>query len=198
MLMYAPGPPSVALDNAGDRLDVLMEREWGDYFQLGGEHTHSWRVEHADTNDPENIPGIEWCDRVALPLAPQLLTAAYVSPAARVYYSPAARRVLKRWAAVTGHERIWFRDEVVDLEPPAGLDGEYGTRCPGCGLDIVDSGPGLMKFVREAGHFPMHCFTCGNFVPQWQPVRREARDRGAAPSRRRTRDGEHELRVVDA
>lgn len=99
MLMVAPGPPAVALDDAGDRLDILMDRDWGDYFQLGGEHTHSWRVVHADPDDPENIPGIEWCDRVPLPLAPPLLTAAYVSPAARVYWSPLEREESPDWPA---------------------------------------------------------------------------------------------------
>ena len=111
---------------------------------------------------------------------------------------PAARRVLRRWAAVTGHDRIWFRDEVCDLEPPDGVDGEFRTRCPSCGLEIVDSGPALMKFVRKAGHFPMHCFTCGGFVPQWEPVRREARDRTTTPGRSPAHGEDRVLRVVDA
>jgi hypothetical protein len=83
---------------------------------------------------------------------------------------PAARRVLRSWAAWTGHERIWFRDEVFELEPPAAIDGELGTTCPCCGLEITDSGPGLMGFVRKAGHFPLSCFVCGTFVPQWRPL----------------------------
>jgi hypothetical protein len=84
---------------------------------------------------------------------------------------PAARRALKRWAARTGYERIWFRDEVCDLEPPRGLDRELGTTCPCCGLEITDSGQDLVSYVHEAGHFPLNCFICGAFVPQWTPVR---------------------------
>ncbi|MCL4286051.1 MAG: hypothetical protein KJ006_00205 [Thermoleophilia bacterium] len=83
---------------------------------------------------------------------------------------PAARRALKRWAAWTGHERVWFRDEVCELEPPAEIDRELGTTCPCCGLGITDSGPELAGFVREAGHFPLNCFVCGSFVPQWRPL----------------------------
>jgi hypothetical protein len=84
---------------------------------------------------------------------------------------PVARHELGRWAARTGHDRIWFRDEVLELEPPPGVDGEYGTTCPSCGLAITDSGPGLIGFVRKVGHFPLNCFVCGTFVPQWTPVR---------------------------
>ncbi len=88
---------------------------------------------------------------------------------------PGARRALKRWAARTGHERIWFRDEVSELEAPAGIDDEYGTTCPSCGLEITDSGPDLMGFVHKVGHFPLNCFVCGTFVPQWRPRRRRGR-----------------------
>ncbi|KAA0266607.1 MAG: hypothetical protein EDQ89_12165 [Acidobacteria bacterium] len=83
---------------------------------------------------------------------------------------PAGRRALKTWAAWTGHERVWFRDEVCELEPPAEIDRELGTTCPCCGLEIIDAGPGLMDFVRKAGHFPLSCFVCGAFVPQWRPL----------------------------
>lgn len=110
---------------------------------------------------------------------------------------PAARRVIKRWASASGYSRVWFSDEVAELKPPTRIDGEYGTTCPCCGLVIRDSGPKLMGFVREAGHFPMTCFVCGTFVPQWEPIPRPAS--GGAKSVRRDRvRGEHPLRVVDA
>ena len=111
---------------------------------------------------------------------------------------PAARRVIKRWAAATGYSRVWFSDEVAELEPPAEPDGEYATTCPCCGLEIRDSGPKLMSFVREAGHFPMTCFVCGTFVPQWEPVcrRRSREERIAARVGRGTED--RRLRAVDA
>ena len=89
---------------------------------------------------------------------------------------PAARRTLRHWAARAGHGRVWFRDQVVDLEPPAELDGEFATTCPTCALEISDSGLELTKFVHEVGHFPLNCFVCGTFVPQWEPVSAPARE----------------------
>ncbi len=112
--------------------------------------------------------------------------------------APAARRVIKRWAANAGHRRIWFRDEVEDLEPPERPDGEFATRCTCCGLEISDSGPSLMGFVREAGCFPMTCFVCGSFVPQWESVLKPAETEARTARRRRARGDEHQLRVVDA
>jgi hypothetical protein len=111
--------------------------------------------------------------------------------------APAARRVLKRWAANVGHRRIWFRDEVADLEPPDGLDQEFGATCPTCGFEIIDSGPELMKFVHRVGYFPTHCFICGSFIPQWERVNDEAADHRTDSGRRRGRGSEHGLRVVD-
>ena len=110
---------------------------------------------------------------------------------------PAARRVIKRWAAATGYNRVWFRDEVAELEPPEQPDGEYGTTCPSCGLRISDSGPNLMGFVREAGHFPMTCFVCGTFVPQWEPVRRRADNEERLAARDRRGHEARQLRAVD-
>lgn len=111
---------------------------------------------------------------------------------------PPARRVIKRWAATAGYRRVWFRDEVADLETPDYLDGEFVTACPSCRLEIRDSGPNLMGFVRKAGHFPMNCFVCGTFVPQWEPVRLEECDEHSASSRRTARNEDSTLRVVGA
>jgi hypothetical protein len=111
---------------------------------------------------------------------------------------PAARRVIRRWAATTGHQRVWFKDEVLELEPPDGLDGEFGSTCPSCGFTVTDSGQELMKFVRSVGYFPIRCFICGCFIPQWEPVEVEAADRHVDPGRRRSRGTEHGLRAVDA
>ncbi len=109
---------------------------------------------------------------------------------------PPARRVIKRWAATAGYRRVWFRDEVADLETPDHLDGEFVTACPSCRLEIRDSGSNLMGFVRKAGHFPMNCFVCGTFVPQWEPVRLEEAE-SARLSPRRSRDADHTLRAVE-
>ena len=109
---------------------------------------------------------------------------------------PNARRALRRWAARAGHDRVWFRDQVVDLEPPAELDGEFATTCPTCDLEISDSGPELTKFVHEVGHFPLNCFVCGTFVPQWEPVRTPTREERIAGRIRRGREMQT-LRAVE-
>jgi hypothetical protein len=108
----------------------------------------------------------------------------------------AARRALRRWAARAGHRRIWFRDQVVDLESPPELDGEFATTCPTCDLEISDSGPELTKFVHEVGHFPLNCFVCGTFVPQWEPVHTPIREEGIAGRIRRGREVQA-LRAVE-
>ena len=109
---------------------------------------------------------------------------------------PGARCALHRWAARAGHRRIWFRDQVVDLESPPELDGEFATTCPTCDLEISDSGPELTKFVHEVGHFPLHCFVSGTFVPQWEPVRTPTREEGIAGRIRRGREVQA-LRAVE-
>ncbi len=54
---------------------------------------------------------------------------------------PAARRVIKRWAAATGYSRVWFSDEVAELRA-AGPPRRRAGRPPTCGLRITDLGPG--------------------------------------------------------
>lgn len=109
-----------------------------------------------------------------------------------------ARRAIRRWAARAGHRWIWFRDELVGLDPPPEVDGEFATTCPTCGLEITDSGPGLMKFVHAVGHFPLNCFVCGAFVPQWEPVLRGPGSEARRAQRRRRVERLRQLRVVDS
>lgn len=109
----------------------------------------------------------------------------------------AARHTIRRWAARAGHERIWFRDQVLDLEPPSEVDGEYATTCPTCGLEISDSGPELVKFVHAVGHFPLSCFVCGAFVPQWEPVPTQAREERIKARVRRGEELRATLRAVE-
>ena len=96
-LTIAPGPPARALDVAADRLNVLMSREWGDYYRVGGDHVHAWRARHANPSDSENIPGVEWCERIGSPIPEELLTAIYISPASRVFWSPIEREDSAEW-----------------------------------------------------------------------------------------------------
>ena len=74
-----------------------MSREWGDYYRAGSDHVHAWRVPHADPSDGQNIPGVEWCERVEKPIPEGRLTAIYISPAARVFWSPIERKQSAEW-----------------------------------------------------------------------------------------------------
>jgi hypothetical protein len=59
---------------------------------------------------------------------------------------------LCEWAAYAGYQRIWFDDDVVELEPRAG--GCYRTRRPGCAVRLLDGKARLWDYVRRRGVFP--------------------------------------------
>ena len=76
------------------------------------------------------------------------------------------RRKLSRWAAETGHRRIWFPDRVVELKPPSRF-GTAATTCSNCGLTYREDEPEFWAMVRENGTFPTYCLVCGGDLPQW-------------------------------
>ena len=81
------------------------------------------------------------------------------------------RAALCDWAQTVGYRRVWFDDEVIDLEPSAG--GPVTTRCTGCGQRFADGhGVHFWRRVRHSGAFPMTCPLCGADLPQWTPDRR--------------------------
>jgi hypothetical protein len=85
------------------------------------------------------------------------------------------RAALCDWACAVGYRRVWFGDEVVDLEPAPG--GMVTTRCTGCGQRFVDGRSGhFWHTVRCSGYFPPVCSLCGADLPQWTPVRRVGGD----------------------
>jgi hypothetical protein len=91
--------------------------------------------------------------------------------------APDHRPRLLEWAAFVGYRRVWFPEEVVDVEPVPG--GQAETRCACCGARIVDETPALWQYVRGRGAFPTACIICGAELPQWWPVsRRDASWRG--------------------
>jgi hypothetical protein len=83
------------------------------------------------------------------------------------------REALCRWAAYAGYRRLWFDDEMVDLEPHPG--GCAQTRCSGCGLRLVDGKRQFWRYVRRRGVFPTGCPLCGSDLAQWSPVIEPAR-----------------------
>ena len=94
--LIAPGPPESALAEAHRRLAILSQTRI-DYSSVGYEHAHAWRIEHADPEDPANLPGIEWCDRIPLPLPYTLLSAILVTPSPRMFWAPLGREENPAW-----------------------------------------------------------------------------------------------------
>lgn len=82
------------------------------------------------------------------------------------------RETLCRWAAYAGYRRLWFDEEIVDLEPHPG--GSAHTRCSGCGLRLVDGKGQFWQYVRRRGVFPTGCPLCGSDLAQWSPVKKPA------------------------
>ena len=78
------------------------------------------------------------------------------------------RTALCDWAAYTGYQRIWFDDNVIELEPSLG--GSAQTRCSGCGARLIDGKDQFWHYVRRRGAFPTGCPLCGSDLPQWSPL----------------------------
>lgn len=77
-----------------------------------------------------------------------------------------AERALTRWAAMTGHKRLWLPDRLVALEPPKRF-APAATTCTNCGLEWREGAPEFWSMVRENGAFPAYCLVCGGDLPQW-------------------------------
>jgi hypothetical protein len=80
----------------------------------------------------------------------------------------AHREALCDWAAYAGYQRIWFDDNVIELEPNPG--GSAQTRCSGCGARLIDGKDQFWHYVRRRGAFPTGCPLCGSDLPQWSPL----------------------------
>jgi hypothetical protein len=93
------------------------------------------------------------------------------------------REALCAWAAYAGYHRMWFDDEIVELEPNPG--GSAQTRCSGCGVRLVDGKAPFWSYVRQRGVFPTSCPLCGSDLPQWSPAVERS---GASLGRRRAAD----------
>jgi hypothetical protein len=82
---------------------------------------------------------------------------------------PEHRAVLTSWASLVGYRRVWFADDIVDLDRQTARRAR--VRCTGCGTRLVDGGEGFWSYVRRCGRFPIACPLCGCDLPQWEPER---------------------------
>jgi hypothetical protein len=81
--------------------------------------------------------------------------------------NPRARSVIKRWATATGHARVWFSDEVHEIDPADAPVGQATAQCGHCDLELTDGTGDFWEMVRSCGIFPPFCFSCGATIPQW-------------------------------
>jgi hypothetical protein len=95
----------------------------------------------------------------------------------------AAGRALSRWAAQTGHRRIWFPGRVVDLKVPARF-GQVATTCSNCGFTYHEDEPEFWATVRSNGTFPTYCLVCGGDLPQWTGRSKQSAARSGATAPR--------------
>ena len=98
------------------------------------------------------------------------------------------RERLCDWAAYAGYQRMWFDDELIELEPKPG--GRAQTRCSGCRARLLDGKDAFWRYVRQVGAFPTSCPLCGSDLAQWypaeDPVASPRSGRGGAASRSRS------------
>ena len=85
-----------------------------------------------------------------------------------------AERVLMRWAAATGHRRLWLPERIVALRAPERF-GEVAATCPTCGASWREQDPQFWAGVHSVGRFPTYCLLCGGDLPQWTGVREKVR-----------------------
>jgi hypothetical protein len=84
---------------------------------------------------------------------------------------PEMRAALVAWATLLGYERIWFRDDVVDLDPSrSGAGQRVSTTCRVCASTWVEDTPEFWLSAQHNGAFPSRCPSCGHALPQWAPV----------------------------
>ena len=96
--------------------------------------------------------------------------------------SPEARDRLTQWAAHVGHKRLWFEDQVVDVERLDNVLGEFETTCLGCGWYRKNSGYSFMWHAQDEGVFPINCNVCGAALPQWTPCESAASSENSGSS----------------
>jgi hypothetical protein len=81
---------------------------------------------------------------------------------------PGLRAALIDWATLLGYRRVWFRGEVVEVEPAgAGAGRRVATTCQVCDSTWTEDSPEFWLSAQHNGVFPYNCPSCGHRLPQW-------------------------------
>lgn len=95
------------------------------------------------------------------------------------------RRTFTAWGASLGYRRLWWRDELVELDPASGtLGGLARTCCRTCGSEWSDDSAEFWAMSVDQGILPIWCPLCGSSVPQWAVDSEVLDDEPIKPSRR--------------
>ena len=135
---------------------------WTPCLARGGTPSYPQAVERGKA-------GVTLADLTRLdgsPGAPELLVS-FVAPSRN---ESDAKQVLAAWARATGYIRIWFDDEVRNIDPADGLAFAF-VECPTCRAEWMDGTADFWLGVYRHGCFPRTCPACGCLLPQWS-VRR--------------------------
>lgn len=155
-----PGAPDYRATVVGDRVTLI---HWSELLHQGPFH-RALLSERAEA-------GVTIADLTVLETDVRELVVSWLARGGGV----AAERALLRWAAVTGHRRVWLPDRVVTPAAPRAF-ATATTTCPNCGVRWSESGTGFWARVQASGCFPGYCLLCGGDLPQWST--RRMRDGG--------------------
>lgn len=82
----------------------------------------------------------------------------------------ARRRLITRWAGITGHRRLWLEPEVVEFRVLADPTMVAGVRCVWCGSRWQAHGHDFWAAVNDRRRFPNACRLCGGQLMEWTVV----------------------------
>ena len=78
------------------------------------------------------------------------------------------RHAIIEWATATGYRRVWFDDDVIEIDLAAVEPGTPAAcDCPTCHARWDDDSHTFWTAVRSRGHFPGSCPACGGSLPEW-------------------------------
>jgi hypothetical protein len=87
-----------------------------------------------------------------------------------------SKEILAGWAEAVRCRRIWFSDELRDLDFASADLASASTDCEACGAEWSDGSLRFWRTVHAVGAFPTNCPVCGCSMAQWQAETSEGDD----------------------